>query len=362
MKLLVFTKTTSIGPSSRVRYYAFVDPLGAHGIDLSISPLFGKGWFFLLRVPFRPLRLVLQVLYTAFCFARRVWALLSVSRYDGVVIEHQLFPYLGAFAERWLRRRGTRFTIEFDDAIYKTWRHEHKMIELCRLADRVIVGNRFLEEWARSHGARTVVIPTTIDLDRYPASDSLPTREGASPRDTTPFVVGWIGLPYNFAALATIAAPLRRLATTGAIELNVVSAGSPNLSGVPTKVVPWHAESELASIRRFHVGVMPLVDDEWSRGKCAYKILQYFAAGVPVVASPVGVNQDIVRHDENGLLARTEEEWYESLDRLRRDPSLGLRLATAGRETVERDFSQTAWTPKLAQAWREALAPPPPTG
>lgn len=357
MKLLAFTKTTPIGPSSRVRYYAFVEPLRAHGIELSISPLFGKGWFFLLGMPFKPLRAVLQVLYTAFCFARRAFALLRVGRFDGVVIEHQLFPYLSAFAERWLHRRGTRFTIEFDDAIYQTWRHESKLIELCRLASRVVVGNRFLEEWARTHGATTVVIPTTIELARYPRPQARPARAG-----NPPFVIGWIGLPYNFAALATIASPLRRLADTGAIELNVVSAGAPNLPGVPTKVVPWGAESEIDSIRRFDSGVMPLVDDEWSRGKCAYKILQYFAAGVPVVASPVGVNQDIVRHDENGLLARNETEWYESLDRLRRDPSLCRRLAAAGRETVERDFSRDAWTPKLAKAWREALAPPPPTG
>lgn len=350
MKVVAFTKTSAIGPSSRVRYYGYVEPLREHGVELSISPLFGRGWFAILRVPFRPLRVVLQACYTLWCFARRAVALATLPEVDGIVIEHQLFPYLPAFAERRLRRAGRRFTIEFDDAIYLTWRHGAKMKELCRLADRVVVGNRHLAEWARAQGADAVVVPTTIDLARYgPAIE--PSERGPD----RPFVVGWIGLPYNFPALETLAEPLRRLAARFPLELRVISAGAPKLSGVPIRAIPWTEAGEVERIREFDVGVMPLIDDEWSRGKCAYKILQYFACGVPVVASPVGVNEEIVEDGRNGLLARTPNAWYETLSRLRDDLALRRKLAAAGRETVERDFSRGAWTPKLAQAWREAF-------
>lgn len=353
MRIVAFTKTSAIGPSSRVRYYAFVEPLREHGIDVSISPLFGRGWFAILRVPFRPARVVLQFGYTLWCFARRAWALATLGEIDGIVIEHQLFPYLSAFAERRLRRAGRRFTIEFDDAIYLTWRHGEKMAELCRIADRVIVGNRFLAEWASARGARVSVIPTTIDLDRYPEAPPERTKD-----PSRPWIIGWIGLPYNFAALESIAGPLRKLATEQPLEVRVVSAGAPAIEGVPIRAIPWTAEDEVARIAEFDVGVMPLSDDEWSRGKCAYKILQYFACGVPVVASPVGVNADVVRDGENGLLARSPGAWYEALSRLRADFELCRELAARGRMTVERDFSKNAWTPKLAQAWREAFHPP----
>ncbi len=352
MRVVAFTKTSAIGPSSRYRYYQFQGPLKDHGIDLRIRPLFGAGWFAILRVRSKAIRLVLQTIYTLVRFANRALQLAFLPRVDLVVVEHQLFPYLSAFAERRLKRRDQRFTIEFDDAIYKTRRHGEKMAELCRLADLVVVGNRFLADYVRAQGGKAEIVPTTIDLSRYGAP--APVRE-----DPRPFTIGWIGLPYNFTALEALLEPLHRLlAAHGGIELHVVSAGLPSLPNVPLRRVEWSEASEIESIRRFDVGVMPLPDDEWARGKCALKILQYFAAGVPVVASPVGVNAEIVVPGENGLLARTPEEWYEALSRLagvgaahESAAALRSRLAAQGRRTVELHFSRDAWTPKLARIW-----------
>jgi glycosyltransferase involved in cell wall biosynthesis len=356
MRVLAFTKTDAIGPSSRYRYYAHRPGLARLGIALEIAPLFGAAYFRATELRSRPLRILAKAACTLLAFfvrGARVAALLLAgprTRPDLVVIEHQLFPYLPALFERALAARGIPFTVEFDDAIYLTPCHRRKLALLCRLARRTVVGTPFLAGFVRAAGGRPEIVPTTIDLARYPRVAESPRRDGDP-------VIGWIGLPYNFPLLATLAEPLSRLATRQRFRLRVISAGVPELPGFPAErleVVRWSEDGEARELAALDVGIMPLRDDEWSRGKCGLKILQYFAAGVAVVASPAGVNSEIVRHGTNGLLAASPFDWYESLLALLADPSLRATLAAAGRRTVELDYSLDAWTPKLASAWQLA--------
>lgn len=350
MRIVAFTKTDARGPSSRYRYYAYAERLRAHGVELEIRPLFTERWFEILKRRNPLWRALGKILHTLARFARRAKELRELGKPDLVVIEHQLFPYLPPRAERALARRGIHFTVEFDDAIYLTRGHDAKMRELCALATTVVVGNRFLAEYASRSGARRVaIVPTTIDLSRYPQRPPRPRGER--------LVIGWIGLPYNFSMLEVVRPALERLARERPIVLRIVSAGTPELPGVPIEAVAWNEATEFADLSSFDIGIMPLRDDEWSRGKCALKILQYFAAAVPVVASPVGVNADIVRNRENGLLARTSADWYEALRELCADEEFAKRLGAAGRTTVELDFSLEAWTPKLADTWNEIVDP-----
>lgn len=351
LRVLVYGKTSAVGPSTRYRFLQYRGALAALGIDLEVAPLFGSIYFRLLRLP-QPARALAKLLYVPFAFLRRGLSLLSAGRADAVVVEHQLFPYLPPFAERLLARRRGGFQLEFDDAIYLTRGHREKLETLCRLARQVVVGNRFLADFAAPFATALAVVPTTIDLARYRVRDHRAVKVG-------PLVVGWIGLPYNFPALAALAEPLADLAREVPCVLRVVSAGRPTLSGAPIEVAPWSFETETSQIAEFDIGVMPLDDDEWSRGKCGLKILQYFAAGVPVVASPVGVNADLIHHGENGFLARTRSEWQDALGRLLSDPELRARMGAAGRRTVEQGYSMERWAPRVAELWTKLAEPRP---
>lgn len=347
VRVIAFTKTSAIGPSSRYRYVQYQSRLKRLGVDLELRPLFGAFWFTLLRLP-RPVRALAKLAYTPWRFLVRLRDLLALRASDVVVVEHQLFPYLPAWFEARLARRRLGYVLEFDDAIYLTFAHRAKLERLCSLARVVVVGNAFLAEFARPFARAVEISPTTIDLERYPAEPVARTHD-ASPR---PLVIGWIGLPYNFDALASIAEPLRDLAREFSFVLRVVSAGAPDLPGVRVEAVPWTLDGEVEAIREFDLGVMPLVDDEWSRGKCGLKILQYFAAFVPVVASPVGVNSTIVDHGINGFLATNADDWRSSLRTLLADPNLRARFALAGRKRVEERYDADHEAVRIAERCR----------
>lgn len=341
VRLVAFTKTSAIGPSSRYRYVQYRERLARLGVEMDVRPLFGALWFRLLRWPL-PLRSLAKLVYAPlrFCVRLAQWSTLRAT--DVVVVEHQLFPYLPAWGEAALARRRLGFVLEFDDAIYLTFAHRAKLERMCALARMVVVGNEFLAEFARPFSRAVEISPTTIDLDRYPAAPRASVPPG-------PLVIGWIGLPYNFDALASLAQPLAELAGEFDFVLRVVSAGAPALPGVRVDAVPWTLDGEVDAIRSFDVGVMPLQDDEWSRGKCGLKLLQYFAAFVPVVASPVGVNTRIVDHGVNGFLARNADEWRSSLRSLLADPTLRARLGAAGRRRVQELYDADREAVRIAQ-------------
>ncbi|MFH0944201.1 MAG: glycosyltransferase family 4 protein [Planctomycetota bacterium] len=349
MRVRVLSKTDRQGPSSRYRFYQYGEALAAEGFQMEMAPLFGKVWFRLIRIRNRPIRIALKLPYVAWRFLIRLGSLLGAARADLVVVEHQLFPYLPGWLEVPLLSRLRPWILEFDDAIYLTPFHRAKIAKLASRADRVIVGNQFLARFAGESGGTVSVIPTAVDPARFVPAP----RRNASP--VTPLVVGWIGLPCNLNALKLIEAPLRRLHRQTPMVLRILSAGPPPDLDLPVETEEWSEEAEADWLREVQVGVMPLPDSDWSRGKCGLKILQFFAAGVPVVAAPSGVNGEIVRHGQNGFLAANDREWFEALERLAREPELRRRLGQAGRETVEAEYSVNRWTGQIAELWRSTV-------
>lgn len=340
-----YSKTTAAGPASRYRIYQYLAGLRARGVEVDVSPLFGDGYLDIAADPRSSRRAVRRLGAAAVGYGRRVADLLRRGAYDLLVVERQLLPYLPASMELPLFRGRTPVALEFDDAIYLTPFHGRKLARLAAAARLVIVGNAELARFAA--GAREVaVVPTVLDVKRY--------RPRLDHRDRDRFVVGWIGLPYNLPALQRLARPLARVAREVPLELRVIGTAAPELPGVPVRLVPWSEAGEAAALADLDVGVMPLADNPWSRGKCALKLLQYMAAGVPAVASPVGVNRDILADGENGRLADGEEEWLGALLALARSPSLRARLGAAGRRTVEARYSLDAWVPRVAALYRAA--------
>ena len=274
----------------------------------------------------------------------RLRLLRSAGGYDAVCIHRAL---LSPFELAWLRRAAPRYAFDFDDAIMfrdsaaarmRSPRRERRVRRMLRGAAAVLAGNGYLAEWARPHCSRVTVLPTTVDLAAYPA---------APPADGPP-VIGWIGthstLPYLAARLPALTDLAARRPET---RLRVVSDGAIVGADLPLANVPWSLAGEADELRRFHVGIMPLPDDVWTRGKCAVKILQYFAAGLPVVCSPVGAARDIVEHGRNGFFASSDAEWVTHLEALLADASLRQRMGAAGRALVEDRYSVQSGLPQL---------------
>jgi len=358
MKVVALTRTSRLGPSTRYRIEQYVPRLRGQGIEVETRPLFGDAWMRLRAVRPAPARVLAKGGYAAARLVARVGQVLAARAGDAdlVLVEQQLFPYLPAWIETLLwPRRPT--ILEFDDAIHLTFAHRRKLERLCALATHVLVGNEHLAAFARRTARAVSVVPTTVDPARYPPPPG--PREG-------PFRVGWIGLPYNFASLEVLAGPLARMAADGIdCELRVISSDhppfdGPRWAGVRVVARPWSEATEVAELQACTVGVMPLPDDEWSRGKCGLKLLQSMAAGLPVVASPIGVNPGIVGSGEDaaGLLAEDEPAWEAALRRLERDRVAAAAMGRAARERVARAYSLEMGARLVADAYRLALAPP----
>lgn len=352
MKVVYFSKTSEIGPGSRYRIYQFVPDLRASGVSIEISPLFGPFYFRLLRWKPSGWRLIVKCIYVAGRFAKRSVDLLILGKADMVVLEGQLFPYMGPTVERILAKRY-KVVIEFDDAIYLTSRHETKIPALLQLSSGAIVGNRTLAQYARSYTPNVYVVPTVIDTKRFKPTETFMGRASDSPNAV--ITIGWIGLAYNAAYLEWLAPIFRHIQKKHNLSVRIISSKPPLLDGVNIDFRLWRYETEVHDLQTCQIGVMPLPNDEWAKGKCGLKLLQYMAVGLPSVASPIGVNQEIITDGEDGFLASTQEEWCATLIRLCQDTELRVRMGQAARKTVETEYSLSVWGPRLADRYREII-------
>jgi glycosyltransferase involved in cell wall biosynthesis len=266
---------------------------------------------------------------------------------DVVVLERELFNDATFDAEQSLRRAARRLVLDVDDGLFVA--RPRKFDALCALSDHVIAGNELLAARARSVTPRVTVIPTCVDLARFGGA----ATRAAAPSRTR--VLGWTGTSWNIPSLETLRRPLAALAREFPLELRVIAESGRRLrrlaferDGIATRFRRWSEASECADLRAFDIGLMPLPDDAWSRHKCGLKILQYMAAGVPAVASPVGVNAQIIRHGVNGWLAATPEEWTRTLRLLLADPARGAAVLAQARLTVAEGYSVAAHLPRLA--------------
>jgi glycosyltransferase involved in cell wall biosynthesis len=188
------------------------------------------------------------------------------------------------------------------------------------------------------------VIPTTIDTDKY-----LP--ESSKPESPTP-VIGWSGSFSTVQHLNILRAPLRRLAAREKFRLRIVGVSDYRLDGVEVEALPWRSRTEIEDLRVIDIGMMPLPDDDWSRGKCGLKALQYMALGIPTICSPVGVNSEIIQDGVNGFLASTADEWIEKLTTLLHSAELRKRFGLAGRRTVEAKYSARSQVPRVLEVFK----------
>ena len=354
MRVLLLTRYPALAPSSRLRAHQYLPHLRASGIEVDVSALVNE--YYLNRF-YRDGRRSFGAVAAG--YAARAWRLLGSRSYDLVWIQKELFPYLPAFGERWLDALGIPFVLDVDDALFHGYdQHASAFVraslaaktdQAMRSAALVVAGNAYIGERARAAGARAVAIaPTAIDLS---------TCAMRVHGDSRPFVVGWVGSPTSARHLPLLEEPLARAARNGDLELRLVGAGRSPFRAARAKSVEWSPEAERAEIAEYDVGVMPLADAPWERGKCGFKLIQYMANGLPVIASPVGANRDIVEHGRTGFLASTADEWTAAIETLRSSPELRRRIGARGRAIAEAKYSTRAIAPRLESLLRAAAAP-----
>lgn len=347
---LFLTRYGRKGASTRYRFLQYFPHLREDSISCTYEPLLGDQYLTeMYKEANRNRWLVLKG------YVDRVRDLLQIQNYDVIVIEKELLPYAPALFERLLGRLDTPYIVDYDDAIFHNYdqsenpvvRHllGQKIDVVMNRADAVVTGNEYLASRAREAGAsRVEIIPTVIDLVKYP---HIP------PDDKDPFTIGWIGSPTTAQYVEEITPALREVCDRRDARVVLVGSGTVEIPGVPVETKEWSEETEVEHLRKFDVGIMPLEDTPWERGKCGFKLIQYMACGKPVVASPVGVNLEIIEQGYNGFCAETGGDWSQSLLKITDNIESAKLMGTRGRKRVEEKFclnkTSSKWVALLQQ-------------
>ena len=353
MRLLALTRYSSLAPSSRVRFYQFVPYLTSCGVELQVAPLLGDDYVRSLYSGRRQ-----SVLSVVMAYINRVAKLVKSRSFDLLWIEKELFPWFPAWAENSLARQGVPYVVDYDDAVFHRYDlHDSPLIRallgksidaVMRHAITVVVGNDYLAERARRAGAsRIETLPSVVDINRYSASGKMDKQ----------FRIGWIGSPITAPYLGLIREALEEASKQINVRLVLVGAGNKDpLPNMEKDILPWSEDIEVENIRSFDVGIMPLPDGPFEQGKCGYKLIQYMACGLPVVASPVGVNTRIVEQGKTGFLASSNADWVQALVMLSKDSGMRGALGRAGRKKVEQEYSLQVAAPRLLEILTKAAS------
>lgn len=347
MRVLALSRYGRLGASSRMRIYQYVPVLQAMGIEVEVSLLLSDNY--IRRLYAGQATNWLGVFHD---YLMRTVRLLSAKKFDLLWIEKELFPNLPAWFEQALRALNVRYVVDYDDAIFHNYDlspHPAKRLlidkidKVMRHSALVVCGNAYLAERAHAAGARHVeIIPTVIDLERY---------EVGGPLSRDHFVIGWIGSPSTAKYLDLVAPALKALAAEFPLRLRVIGARF-SWPGLDVDCRSWKEDSEAEEIQDFDIGIMPLIDSSWERGKCGYKLIQCMACGKPVIASPVGVNREIVVDGVNGYLASTGDEWIRAFRALLLDAQNRAAMGAQGRGFVEEKYCLQVTAPRLAQLFQ----------
>ena len=349
IKVLGMALYGPLAASTRYRLGQYVEGLSLLGIDLQICHLLSDDylrWRYGGEAPSFP------AIMGSGC--KRITDLIRQNDFDVVLLYCELFPLLPGSIERFLIRKP--YIYDYDDAFYLKYTSGrlsfsspllgNKIAKIIEGAAEVTAGNQLLVKYAKQHNPKTSYFPTVVDTTRYTPQ--------LKKRGSQVFTVGWIGSPSTAPYLSELVAALTVIGLEGDVRFIVVGGKAPIITSVTIKEMEWNESTELDLINSFDVGVMPLPDNDWTRGKCAFKLIQYMACAVPVIASPVGANSEVV-NCFCGFMAGTTQEWIDALRLLRDNPERRNDMGQAGRESVEKNYSLQHSLPVLAQKIMNAI-------
>ena len=356
MRVLFITQYGPLAASSRTRVFQYLPYLREAGFEIVVRVVIPDGW--LSRFGHRGA--AGRLLYYVVSYFRTAWVgvccLWSASAFDRIFIQKVLFPAPIALMLRWTRRK---VVYDFDDALFTIdaprtflgrigrWRRQSGLPRMLAGSAVAIVENDYTRAYASRFSDRVEIITGPIDTERY-----RPQQRDANGR----VVLGWIGSPTTTPYLSVIAESLDQVAAARpGVILRLIGAQPFRAGGIEVEQLDWSLDTEVGALAHCDIGLMPLPDDPWTRGKGGYKLLQYCALGLPVVASPVGVNAEIVEHGVTGFLADSEAAWTEQLLKLIDDPDLRMRMGQAGRQRMLEYYSLERSSRKLAGILRQSV-------
>ena len=340
MRLIFLTKYGNHAASSRLRAYQYQNKINLSSLDVEVQPLLSNLYVEKINND-KPVRFY----YLIYLFMRRLVFLLATKKNDIVIIHTELFPFVPPIFEWFLFKSNRKVYLDYDDAIFHRYDLSSNAIikfflskkikYLMKEADGVICGNRYLEQYAHDSGStNTIILPTLIDIEKYP--------EVKNKTNNKVFTVGWIGSPTTSIYLDLIKEPLSKLGNKIPVRLYLVGAGNNfkmKINNVEILSLPWSQENEVRALSEFDIGIMPLFNESWEKGKCAFKLIQYMGSFLPVIASNVGMNSEVVHNGKNGYLASNSEEWFNGLYKIYLSEKIRDDMGYEGRAQIEEKFT-----------------------
>lgn len=290
-------------------------------------------------------------------FWKRVFLFRVIPSYDIIFIQREAFPLGPPFFEKALRQMSKRIIYDFDDAIfYPSVSPENRFIrflkspektgKIIKLSDLVIAGNDYLAQYAKGFNHRVEILPTPVDVEKY--------KPGIK-KNSEPIVIGWIGSKTTSAFLKDVEDPLRKVLKRFGkkVKIKIVGGGGFKFKSLSAEYKEWSLDEEVEDLQSFDIGIMPLPDNPWTRGKCGFKALQYMSVGIPALCSAVGITCEIIKDGVNGFLIRSRGEWVSKLSRLIEDDQLRKKMGQAGRKWVEERYSLAAYAQRFLALLRK---------
>lgn len=332
-----------ISPGQRFRFEHYLGHLRNKGIKFRLSNFYSlKAWHIL----YTPGNKASKIFYVLSGLTKRFIDLFRAAGYSYVYVYREAAPVGPPFFE-WLMSRVFRKKIiyDFDDAIWipvtsefnktaSAFKNFGKVAKICKWSYRISVGNEYLRQYAAQFNPNVVIIPTVVDTD-----DS---HSGIQNHDTDKPNIGWTGTFSTLKYLDIVLPVLSELQSVYDFTFIVIADKDPGLSLKKYQFVKWSREKEAEDLLRFHIGLMPLYDDEISKGKCGFKAIQYMSLGIPSVVSPVGVNSRIVDDGINGFVCKDEKDWKEKIELLLKDNRLRKQMGAGSQKKIQQHYSVKA--------------------
>lgn len=354
MKILFLTQSDEICAASRTRVYQYLPFLRSNGIRYKVVPaVTGLTYKGALVLPEKKIEKLFYILLSLILTYLKSFQILALARhYDVIFIQRVLIPKFIAF---FLKKINKNIVFDFDDAIYAIESPKRNLINQLRanrnkkclpymlsISKAIIVENEYNKKYAQQYTKDTYIITGPIDTQRYK-----PNNKNLTQKKKGDVIIGWIGSPTTTTYLNSLKEVFRTLSRKYKITLKLI--GATNFDIPDTKIVnkKWDLNTEVLELQSFDIGIMPLPDDEWTRGKGGYKLLQYLAMGIPAISTPVGINSKIIQNGINGFLVSSKEEWIDKLALLIENHQLRKRLGLSGKDFVEKRYSVNTSFPKF---------------
>lgn len=351
MKILFLVPYPTEGASNRVRVEQFLPYLESKGVKYKIRPFVNRRFY---QILYLPSRYIEKTFWFIVCTVNRIFDILRSLDYDIIFIHREAYPFFGAIIESILTGIRKPIIYDFDDAIFlpstskqniyiNKFKNPAKVSNIIRMSKYVIAGNNYLRDFAIQFNRNTVVIPSSVDTEKY-----LPVAEKG---DKKSVVIGWIGSNTTESFLYSLEKVFVRLSELHEnLIFKIVGASlkSASLKNMVTK--KWNLNEELNDLQGFDIGIMPMPDNLWTKGKCGFKAILYMACGLPVVASPVGVNLEIIDNGVDGFFAKDKDEWVKNLSFLIENEDLRRAMGLKGKEKVLKRYSIDVTAPQFYEA------------